>query len=263
VPEQEKMAKEVQISKGLLTGLVAALIFSLIGVAYLLGRQSVTPIAQSTPASTVTPVTLASNQVASQTTEPSLSARLDRIERRVDRTAVRIEASDTPPVRQAPPRRAEAPTRTSSPPPAAIKPRRTEAPLREQPSADMDQRRAYFQQVDSILQNTASIDDPNQFATKFLQQAMSGDTSGFDNLSATTRQAKNSLESVQPPPSCKQHHALLVSQLSQSIVLLTEVNQAIRSNDTSKLSSVAARGQEMQADTEKFKQLDRNLRRGL
>jgi hypothetical protein len=131
------------------------------------------------------------------------------------------------------------------------------------PDPQLEKKKAYFQKVDAVLRNTASIDDPNQFATKFLQQAMSGDTSGFDSLLTTTRQAQTSLQSVTPPPSCKEHHTMLLGQLSQSVVLLNEVYQAIQSNDTSKLSSVAARGQSMQADTERFKQLDSRLRRDL
>ena len=259
------MAKEVQIPKGLLTALVAALAVSLLGTAYLLGKQSGSPAAaQSTPAPTPAPATLASNEVVPQAKEPTLSARLDRIEQRVDRTSARLQA----PEQDARP--ADLPARTEAPKPSIPAPPPSEAPAVSPPPRvaqtspnDLSQRRAYFQEVDSILPTTASIEDPNQFATKFLQQAMSGDTSGFDSLLSTTRKAQTSLQAVTPPPSCRQHHSLLLSQLSQSVVLLNEVNQAIASSDTSRLSAVAARGQEMQAETERFKQLDRELRRGL
>jgi hypothetical protein len=267
------MAREVQISKSVLSVLVAALVVSLLGVAFLLGRQSAPPpevratpqssprpVAQSTPESVPPPVTI---NVASQSQDQSLSARLDRIEQRVDRVGVRIESTDEPPPRQdSPPkqnRRApQAASQTSNTPPT-----KTLKPQQEAPPSDKNERRAYFQQVDSILKNTAAIDDPNQYATKFLQQAMSGDNSGFDSLLATTRQAKAALQKITPPPSCVEHHSLLLSQLSQSSVLLTEVHQAISTNDTTRLSAVASKGQGMQAETEKYQELDRQLRRGI
>ena len=239
--EMETVAEDVRIPKGWLVSLVIALVLSLLVVAYLLGRQSVEPpTAQSTPAVDRALVVAGSTKPV-EATEQSLSARLDRIEDRVDRTSVRLQTTDRSP---------ESVGSEPSPPDRI-------------PDPDAEKKRAYFLQVDAILQNTASIDDPNQFATKFLQQAMSGDTSGFDSLLATTREARTSLQSVTPPPSCKEHHTMLMGQLSQSAVLLNEVYQAIQSNDTSKLSAVAARGQSMQADTERFKQLDLSLRRDL
>lgn len=275
--EMETVAEDVRIPKGWLVSLVIALVLSLLVVAYLLGRQSVEqpvaqPVAQPTPAVDRASVVVGGTK-AVEATEQSLSARLDRIESRVDRTSVRLQTTDgsptmaapgssdpLPPTREPEAVRQPEPTKTERSPEAV----RSEPTLPERvPDPEAEKKRAYFRQVDAILQNTASIDDPNQFATKFLQQAMSGDTSGFNSLLTTTRQAKTSLQSVTPPTSCKEHHTMLMGQLSQSVVLLNEVYQAIQSNDTSKLSSVAARGQSMQADTEKFKQLDRNLRRDL
>ena len=268
--EMETVAEDVRIPKGWLVSLVIALVLSLLVVAYLLGRQSVEqPVAQPTPAVDRASVVVGGTK-AVETSEQSLSARLDRIESRVDRTSVRLQTTDRSPTMAAPESsdplpptgepeavRQPEPTKTERSPEAVS----SEPPLPERvPDPEAEKKRAYFRQVDAILQNTAAMDDPNQFATKFLQQAMSGDTSGFNSLLTTTRQAKTSLQSVTPPPSCKEHHTRLLSQLSQSVALLDDVYQAIQSNDTSKLSSVAARGQSMQAETEKFKQLDRSLR---
>lgn len=271
--EMETVAEDVRIPKGWLVSLVIALALSLLVVAYLLGRQSVEqPVAPSTPAVDRAPVVGGGTKPV-EATEQSLSARLDRIEDRVDRTSVRLQTADRSPTLPAP--RGSAPSSATREPEAVRQPEPTKTDRSPQtvgsepalpdrvPDPEAEKKRAYFQQVDAILQNTASIDDPNQFATKFLQQAMSGDTSGFNSLLTTTRQAKTSLQSLTPPPSCKEHHTMLLGQLSQSVVLLNEVYQAIQSNDTSKLSSVAARGQAMQADTEKFKQLDSSLRRDL
>ena len=258
------MAEDVRIPKGLLAGLVAALVLSLLVVAFLMGRQTAPPIAVSTPA----PAPVLAPPVASQAQETSLNARLDQIEKRVDRVGTR-EMRQSEMV-EAPPRPEQAPSRVETTTRQATRQASATAPVQEShitaPSVasvsqpDVQERREYFRQIDSILQNTASIDDPNQFATKFLQQAMTGDYSGFESLIATTKKTKAAIEAVSPPPACREHHALLLKQVSQSVVLLADVHQAIASNDTSRLTSVAARGQEMQGETERFQELDRSLR---
>jgi hypothetical protein len=129
------------------------------------------------------------------------------------------------------------------------------------PDKALEERRAYFRQVDSVLQNTPTIEDPNRFATRFLQQAMNGDRSEFETMVATTRRTQVELKALTPPASCSEHHSLLLAQLGQSEELLIEIQQALITNDTSRLSAVAARGQAMQADTERLQQLERELRK--
>lgn len=257
------MAEDVQIPKGLLAGLVTALVLSLLAVAFLMGRQTAPVVAVSTPE----PVPTAAPLVASQPQETSLNARLDRIEQRVDRVGTRemrqaeVVEAPTRPEQVEPPRETKRQaTRQASASAPAQESLRAAPSVDKQNKPEAKEKREYFRQIDSILKNTTSIDDPNQFATQFLQQAMNGDDSGFESLIATTRKTKAAIEGVSPPPSCQEHHRLLLKQVSESVVLLAEVHQAISTNDTSRLTSVAARGQEMQAETQSFQELDRRLR---
>ena len=120
----------------------------------------------------------------------------------------------------------------------------------------------YFAKIDKIMAETESIGDQNAFATQVLQQGMNGKTEGFDNLIASTRKAATALRSITPPPNCKEHYSLLIKQTEASLRLLEKVKSATVSLDTGALTALGAEGQGMQADANRLKQLDEQLRAG-
>lgn len=258
------MAEEIKISKPLLGGLLGALALSLIGLAFLLGRQSAPSVAVAPPA-TPTPPPLAATQ---PNREATLDERLEQLEQRVDRVGPRtlrqaevkqpdrsVREEWPPPARREVSRQAGA----AQPAPEVVKSAPPAVAVRQPVSAE---RQDYFRKIDAITRETASIEDPNKFATEILQQSMSGEDSGMQTLLAATRKTKAALEGVTPPAECQEYHALLVGQISQSLTLLSEVQQALASNDTSRLTALAARGQEMQAQAQRFQELDARLRGG-
>lgn len=123
--------------------------------------------------------------------------------------------------------------------------------------------KAYFDKIDKIMAQTEAIGDSNAFATQVLQQGMNGKTEGFDRLIASTRKASQALRSISPPANCHEHYQLLLRQTAQSLVLLERVKKATINLDTGELSALGAEGQTMQADANRLKQLDEQLRRGL
>lgn len=122
--------------------------------------------------------------------------------------------------------------------------------------------KAYFAKIDKIMAQTEAIGDANAFATQVLQQGMNGKTEGFDNLISSTRKAAQALRSISPPSNCREHYQLLVKQTEQSLSLLEKVKKATVNLDTGELTSLGAEGQTMQADANRLKQLDEQLRRG-
>lgn len=112
------------------------------------------------------------------------------------------------------------------------------------------------------MAETEAIGDQNAFATQVLQQGMNGKTEGFDSLIASTRKANAALRAITPPPNCREHYQLLVKQSQASLQLLEKVKNATVSLDTGALTALGAEGQGMQADANRLKQLDEQLRAG-
>jgi hypothetical protein len=119
---------------------------------------------------------------------------------------------------------------------------------------------AYFAKIDEAMRNTTSMGDSNQFATEILQQALNGNTEGFDNLLETSKATQLAVLKIQAPPPCKEHHRLLNAQLEKSISLLNRVKNATVSFDSAALTSLAGEGRGMQAEADRFKALDERLR---
>ncbi len=118
----------------------------------------------------------------------------------------------------------------------------------------------YFAKIDELMLGTQSLGDPNQVATQILQQGVQGNTSGFDEMIETTKNTLAGLRKLAAPAECQEHHRLLVRQLEQSVGLLEKVKAATVSMDTAALTSLAGEGRGMQAEAQRFKQLDERLR---
>jgi hypothetical protein len=110
------------------------------------------------------------------------------------------------------------------------------------------------------MAGTQSMDDASGFATQLLQQSMQGDTSGFDQLISSSESALQDLKAIKPPARCKEHHKLMIGQLNDGLGLLRKVKSATTSMDTTALSSLSLQGKDLQADTARLQELDRELR---
>lgn len=266
--ETVSMADEVRIARSTLTLLIALLLATLLALAFLLGRMSApgAPVAAPSPGPSLAAQPLSPTQVAEANPPRPL------------------EAPDPPPKAPPPvppPRPVVRPTVSQAPRPLAAEPQSPPAPRRVRPrpapappattavatpvppltsSRDQAEIKGYFEKVDRVLAHTAAMGDANQMATQILQQSMNGDTSGFDGLQSQTRQALNSLSSIQAPARCREHHQLLRRQLEQSLALVGELKQASSSLDTGGLQALAGRGQTLQAEAERLKAIEERLR---
>jgi hypothetical protein len=248
---------DIRIPRSALTGMVALLALSLLGFAFLLGRQSA-PAAP--PAAPAPPVLAAPKQEA----PPSQPLQVGAVPVAPAPPAVYVP----PPVAAPPPPPPAVPPAAPLPPPpppvpvavAPVAPAPVPAPAA--PTGPSPAVKAYFAKIDKIMAGTQDIGDQNAFATQLLQQSMNGKTEGFDSLIASTRKTAQALRSITPPPNCREHYHLLLRQTDKSLSLLEKVKKATVNMDTNELTALGAEGQGMQVEANRLKQLDEQLRSG-
>ncbi|MFN8607227.1 MAG: hypothetical protein U0931_06830 [Vulcanimicrobiota bacterium] len=245
----------VRVPRAVLIGLVTLLAVSLLGFAFLLGRQSAPPAAP--PASSPVALAIASEPPPSQPLQvgaapvPAPPAPPPAPAAAPPPVSAPVPAPVAQPAPPPPPPPAPLPPPNSSPPPIA--------PVSTGPAPAV---KSYFVKIDKIMAQTEAIGDANAFATQVLQQGMNGKTEGFDSLIASTRKAAQALRAISPPPTCREHHQLLLRQTDQSLILLEKVKKATVTLDTGELAALGAQGQTMQSEANRLKQLDEQLRRG-
>lgn len=253
---------EVKVPRGALVGMVGLLAASMLGFAYLLGRQS----APSTP-----PPRSVSIETTPEAGSASVPLQVGAVPQQPMPAAPAAPSAYVPPPapQAAPPAMpvpvvppAPPPAPVAAPPPAPVPPP-PPAPVAVAPTEASPAVKTYFAKIDKIMAETESIGDQNAFATQVLQQGMNGKTEGFDNLIASTRKASTALRGITPPPNCREHYQLLLKQTDSSMRLLEKVKSATVSLDTGALTALGSEGQGMQADANRLKKLDEQLRAGL
>lgn len=278
----------MEISRGALAALVMALVGSLMAVAFLLGRQSAQPLAAtSAPTRAAAPMVVAASPAPASLETPQprpLAIPPLRPQPRTQSPVVVGPSPPAPPARPAPARVEVQVAAAPSPPPARPRP----APARisstprepaDYPTADGGEAakppastpsrlgdkekeaiRRYFAQVDAVMAETESLEDPNAFATELLQQSLQGDNSGFESLLKIAQSAVGKMQAIKAPPSCKEHQQLTVAQLKQAVTLLRSVQSAAKTGDTSVLASLSLQGKDMKLDIGRLQKLDNQLR---
>ena len=268
------MAEEIKVSRSTLGLLLGALVVSLMGVAFLLGRQSAPDL--RTPGPVPANGSGDSSSEGRPTPRPLVVDRAAPVQRQPEAiqpvapppVPVTVSVVPTQPVVERP-RLPQSTVPTALPRAVSVKAAQTvptahpqvPSPTASAPPAPADPKIAgYFANIDEALRDTASMGDSNQLATEILQQGMNGDTKGFDDLLESTRKAQSALARIHPPPACREHYKLLRRQLEQSIDLLGRVKKATVSLDSGALTSLASEGRALQAEADRFKALDTRLR---
>ena len=272
---------KVEVPQGAFIGLIVTLLVTLLALTFILGRMSANP---PPPPPQASPTADLSVSVSGQTTSgsehgsssgvlitssrprprPSASAQPP------DPTPAAPETPSMPPVSQVPTRVVTHRETAVTPSPVAddretvhiasgghpIPPGKDPAPPRGHNAEVVN----YLKQVDSLTAGAGDLGDPNEFATKMLGQAAQGDTSGFDDLLGKLKKAKAQLASIHPPAACKEHYHLTQVQMQNSQALLEALKKSMVTMDTSSLTTLAAKGQTMQAEAKKLEALTAQLK---
>jgi hypothetical protein len=194
--------------------------------------------------------------------------------RRTSPAAHAAQAASAPTLAPAPPPSASAiadrePTTASGP--VAAAPLETLAPasvsLAAAPSTrlpDEATREAvarYFREVEAVQSRSKSWTDPEDFAQALVEKAAKGDSSALDALLANSRQVRQQLAAIAAPEPCRECHERSLALLDDAIALLSQLGEKISTNDLASLQSLSARGEEIQRRTKELNALAGEIKR--
>jgi len=126
-------------------------------------------------------------------------------------------------------------------------------------SSDQQAIADYFTRLERI--EDVGAGDPQAFAASMLQSMTSGDFSGFDDLLGKARAQVQRLETMAPPPACREHHRLAVDLSRDSVEMLERLKTALMKGDSTALMSMAAEGQTLEAQAGRLKTLGETITR--
>jgi len=166
---------------------------------------------------------------------------------------------EMPPPAPGPAQAISMPATTSSEPPAPIAQAAQATPAATDKVRDDVAR--YFREVEAIQSQAKASGDPEAFARTLLEQAVKGDASGFDGLTAANRKVFDALRGVQVPEPCREHHRLTVGLLEESIAMLDRVKSQLQGGDVAPLAALPAQGHELERKAREVDALAADIKR--
>jgi len=128
------------------------------------------------------------------------------------------------------------------------------------PPSDDDQRkqvRSYFRSLDGLQGSIMDGLDPQAL----VQQALSGDTSGIDQLIAQHRSRMNQIGKLPVPRACETHHTNLMALGRDGLSVMTRLRDGIASNDINALMALQGDAGRLQRKGDQLNDLEDELRR--
>lgn len=231
----------VEMPKHLVVLLVSALVVCLVGLAYLIGRESGRSATPAPSESAVTPL-VEETAASSPPTTPAAREPSEAVPAGAPTSA---GSAPDPLSTTAPPRR-EGDTRTPM----------REAPRAGQASQQRDAVDRYFREIEAIDVGRGSVaDDPEAMAMAILSQATSGDTSVFDELADNQRAALRRLRAIRAPNPCREHHRQSITLLEQSVRLLDRVKRGLADGNIGALSELSSEAERLKREAEQVESL--------
>jgi hypothetical protein len=120
---------------------------------------------------------------------------------------------------------------------------------------------AYFTRMDVVAAQVKAAQDPETMARTILDQTLSGNMSGFEDLIATQRNLQARMAAVLPPPSCREHHERSVRLIGRAIALLERTRDALAGGNPSDLTSMTTEGHAIEEEARATDALANELRR--
>ncbi len=118
----------------------------------------------------------------------------------------------------------------------------------------------YFRELDSVEREAKYWSNPQDLAMMLLGQVGSGDTSGFDQLVGSQRQALDRVRRINPPPPCTDHHRRVVSLMGRGVSLLETVRDAAVAGDSGGLMALPTQAQQLESEARQVDALGEQLR---
>ncbi len=204
------MAAKVEIPKNVLIGLVALAASAVLGLVFLLGRESgrLPSVQLPRQSGSLGPPSPPSGAVKSAEglTKP--------ISQPAQSPAPIWAPEASPPAAQA---------RPTPPESSVAKPLTTATIPRQDPIRD--EVATYFKTVEYI--QPASGGDPESMAQQVVAGLGKGDTSGFDEMIRQARAARTRMSDVVPPPPCAAYHREALASLDAGLELMRSMRKAL------------------------------------
>jgi hypothetical protein len=119
----------------------------------------------------------------------------------------------------------------------------------------------YFARMDAVAAQVKATQDPEALARTILDQTLSGNMRGFDDLIATQRALQARMAEVLPPSSCREHHERSLRLIGRAIALLERTRDAVGGKDPTVLASIAPEGRAIEEEAKATDALANDLRR--
>ena len=228
------------MSRGLLIALAGAALVGILGVTFLIGRESARAQPPGAPASATSPANANSAGAGAEPLGAPSAAHANP-------STPELPTSQAPPPSSLPLSGAV----DATPPNAAAAPRDK---LRDEVAS-------YFREVEAIQSQAKSWSDPEALAQKLLEQATKGDVSGFDGLAAANQKVRDGLRALAVPEPCREHHRRTVALLDESIAILERVKGQMNGADVSALTAMATQGQELERNAKAVDAMAADIKR--
>jgi hypothetical protein len=117
-----------------------------------------------------------------------------------------------------------------------------------QPQGDMTQKQIdpqvkqqitdYMYNVDGVLKETKTWNNPEQFAQELIGSTLKGDPSGFNNLIAAYETSKSKLMALSVPKECQEYHSSCIDLIDKGTGMLGKLKMAINSQDMNQIMGI-------------------------
>ena len=218
----------------MVVSLAAALMASLLALAFLLGRASAPG---GPPATTGGPARTSSGQVAPAATP-----------------ATEVPGA-APPSHQVPWAMPAATPAGAADAPVQL----PAAPAAQEDAGAVAPVAAYFARLERI-QGAAGGGPSQEVAQRILGALLQGDDSAFTALIDQTERAEREVQGIVPPPECATYHQALLASLAAGRAVLAELRAALAAEDANRVLALAGQAASLQEQAAALEAEERELR---
>jgi hypothetical protein len=120
---------------------------------------------------------------------------------------------------------------------------------------------AYFTDLDAItVDHPSHTGDPQGHAESLVAAAMSGDTTGLDELISANSAMVKDIGSLSPPSPCREHHRRTLAVVNDSTRILQDLKSAMTTSDLGGLMAMQSKAGALEAELKAVDALGESIR---
>lgn len=119
----------------------------------------------------------------------------------------------------------------------------------------------YFSDLDAItVDHPSHTGDPQGHAQALVTAAMSGDTTGLDELITANNAMVKDIGGLSPPAPCREHHRRTLAVVNDSTRILQDLKSAMTTSDLGGLMAMQAKAGALEAELKAVDALGQSIR---